>query len=515
MFKKITALVITLFCISALISPVAMASSQVSAGGATLNIVTLSANSTVGQVITSGNAVVEDEAASSLVTKAGSGTVAAINGLFFNSYYSGSQAISFPDNCPLILTTVVQDGQVISGGCACNAVLLYPDGTTSIDKLSIDPKAYINGGSDSIGIWTVNGANTNSEAVIHITSEMNLPYTVDSGSTAFLITNGKVTASYSGGTTLTLSGNQELLIYNSASYVSHKGWSLVPSVGDTVTFTPSIKTSRGATVTGDVDIVGGGRMLIHNGTNVNENSSYNSVLDYDSKQDAYSTLQRSFIATMPDGSILLGTGTASFSQIASQLLSMGATNAMSLDGGASSMLYENGSYVTYAGRELASIIAFSSLSSGTSTTTTEPTITAIPTSSAVYVDGEYVDFPTYNIDGNNYVKLRDLASVMNGTAKQFGVEYNSEINLVSLVSGSAYTSVGGEMATLPTGDISSVTAGASEILVDGNAHSPTAYLIGGNNFIKLRDIGEIFDFGVEWDEGLRAIIIDSSVGYTG
>ena len=40
------------------------------------------------------------------------------------------------------------------------------------------------------------------------------------------------------------------------------------------------------------------------------------------------------------------------------------------------------------------------------------------------------------------------------------------------------------------------------------------YTIKGNNFFKLRDIGMVFDFEVDWDGDRNAVIIDSAKGYT-
>ena len=40
---------------------------------------------------------------------------------------------------------------------------------------------------------------------------------------------------------------------------------------------------------------------------------------------------------------------------------------------------------------------------------------------------------------------------------------------------------------------------AATILVNGSNVSLDAYNINDNNYFKLRDIGEAFDFGVDWD----------------
>jgi hypothetical protein len=75
----------------------------------------------------------------------------------------------------------------------------------------------------------------------------------------------------------------------------------------------------------------------------------------------------------------------------------------------------------------------------------EGVLTAIPTASAVYVNGENVSFDAYNISENNYFKLRDIAFILNGTEKQFAVAYDETADAISLTSVGEYIAVGGEM----------------------------------------------------------------------
>ena len=157
-----------------------------------------------------------------------------------------------------------------------------------------------------------------------------------------------------------------------------------------------------------------------------------------------------------------------------------------------------------------------SASSGSSNTPSTPntsSVSATPTSATVLVNGEQVAFDAYNIGGNNYFKLRDLAFVLNGTAKQFEVGWDSASKTITLTSGRRYTAVGGEMSAKGSGSQSAVPTG-SKLLVDGREVSFTAYNIGGNNYFKLRDIGQLFDFGVGWDGATRTVTIDTSAHYT-
>ena len=62
-------------------------------------------------------------------------------------------------------------------------------------------------------------------------------------------------------------------------------------------------------------------------------------------------------------------------------------------------------------------------------------------------------------------------------------------------------------------DYLTATLSSQPIYVDGQRVSMTAYSIGGNNYVKLRDVGEAVGFNVYWDG--RAVQIESDKPYTG
>ena len=137
---------------------------------------------------------------------------------------------------------------------------------------------------------------------------------------------------------------------------------------------------------------------------------------------------------------------------------------------------------------------------------------ASPTSSTISVDGKNVVFDAYNINGNNYFKLRDLAYILASTGKQFEVIWDTETNSIILTSGKPYTIVGGEMTGKGTAD-KAVIATTAKVYLDGTEVNFMAYSIEGNNYFKLRDIGKALDFGVTWDWAEDTVIIDTSIGY--
>lgn len=187
---------------------------------------------------------------------------------------------------------------------------------------------------------------------------------------------------------------------------------------------------------------------------------------------------------------------------------------------AEGLYYVSGNNRTLKGAGVYTVIASTEAAAGASfvvVVSDEPaateTVMATPTASKVLVNGSSVSFDAYTVTGNNYFKLRDLAKVLSGTGKQFNVSWDSTNKVINLVSGSPYTVVGGEMAA---GDRKTKQAvvNSSPIYKDGVQVSLTAYTINGNNYFKLRDLGQVFDFGVTWDGTANTIRINTSIGYT-
>jgi len=139
-------------------------------------------------------------------------------------------------------------------------------------------------------------------------------------------------------------------------------------------------------------------------------------------------------------------------------------------------------------------------------------VKAKPTTSNVLVNGKAVEFEAYNINGNNYFKLRDLAQAVNNTEKNFEVTWDGNNNAINLISNKPYTPVGNELSK-GDGKEKEALPTTSKIYKDGEEIFLTAYNINSYNYFKLRDIAKAFDIGVTWDGANNTIIIDTSVSY--
>ena len=147
--------------------------------------------------------------------------------------------------------------------------------------------------------------------------------------------------------------------------------------------------------------------------------------------------------------------------------------------------------------------------------------TAKASTQTVTVDGKAVEFQMYalvdeNGNGTNYIKLRDMAQVLNGTKAQFSVGYDNASKSISVATGEAYTSTGSEMTTPFSGD-RAYTGGSQSIQVDGEATEMTAITLlddagGGYNYFKLRDLGKALGFNVGWSKE-AGVFIESDKPY--
>lgn len=138
---------------------------------------------------------------------------------------------------------------------------------------------------------------------------------------------------------------------------------------------------------------------------------------------------------------------------------------------------------------------------------------AKPNYSKTMLNNKEVFCEAYNINNNNYFKLRDLAKMLSGSKKQFEVSWNDKAKSIELLSNKPYTVVGQEMIK-GDGKTKNAIVNKSKIYIDGIEEAMTAYTINGNNYFKLRDIGEAFNIGIDWDSSTDTILINTNKEYT-
>lgn len=141
---------------------------------------------------------------------------------------------------------------------------------------------------------------------------------------------------------------------------------------------------------------------------------------------------------------------------------------------------------------------------------------AVESDVKLLVDGVLKEFQGYALldaQGNqtNYLKLRDVAAVLNGTPAQYQVSWDGAINIIM---GSAYTPNGSEFQTIFSGEqIYEINQSVTNI--QGDAVDIDAIVLkdgagSGYTYYKLRDLGELIGFRVDWNQQSQLIEVDSS-----
>ena len=140
------------------------------------------------------------------------------------------------------------------------------------------------------------------------------------------------------------------------------------------------------------------------------------------------------------------------------------------------------------------------------------TAVAKPSTHKIYLDGERVSIAAYEINGNNYFKIRDVAAILSGTNAQFDVTWDPATGNITLTDDKAYTKTGDELYAIPNTNQTAEDSTAP-LYRDGERVNYTGYNVNDNNYYKLRDIAEDFDFGVTWEAETQSVYIETDEEY--
>ncbi len=139
-------------------------------------------------------------------------------------------------------------------------------------------------------------------------------------------------------------------------------------------------------------------------------------------------------------------------------------------------------------------------------------VTGSKSYTSLIIDRNVWLFPGVNIDDRNWVKLRDMAAILNGTSKQFGVEWISGSNSVSISVGPEYVPVGNELRDVLESQVDAV-ATSQTLLLNGRGVEIDAFNINGSNYYRLVDLAALLNFSVNWDPEREAITLDLDSPY--
>ncbi len=135
------------------------------------------------------------------------------------------------------------------------------------------------------------------------------------------------------------------------------------------------------------------------------------------------------------------------------------------------------------------------------------------TNNPLWLNGKETVFPAIKIDDYNWIKLRDFAMLLNGTSKQFSINYDPATNIINITTGGAYTPLGDELMDALT---ESITAKSSlqQLRFNGQFIDMASYNVNGYNYFRLRDLCIMLDFLPDYDAASDTITLDFNQPYS-
>lgn len=136
--------------------------------------------------------------------------------------------------------------------------------------------------------------------------------------------------------------------------------------------------------------------------------------------------------------------------------------------------------------------------------------------SSVYEGNQKIKINDTNVSVNNYIinnysyfRIRDIASLLKGTNKNFDVIYKKDSNRIDLIKGKDYS--GKERPVQrqnPT-----LNKSNTKLFINNREILISSFNINGYNYYKCRDIASILDFYVDFDESTKYIEVTTTLGY--
>ena len=126
----------------------------------------------------------------------------------------------------------------------------------------------------------------------------------------------------------------------------------------------------------------------------------------------------------------------------------------------------------------------------------------------VYLDGEKVDLGAYLINQRNYVKLRDVAALLTATDAKFNVGFENK--KVVITTGETYEKLDTDLVEFPEGKVEALM-GEQAFVFNGEEKMVKTAVINQNNYLQLRELGELIGFGVHYNKETRNIELSSKL----
>ena len=136
------------------------------------------------------------------------------------------------------------------------------------------------------------------------------------------------------------------------------------------------------------------------------------------------------------------------------------------------------------------------------------TVDAVKNTKKVTLDGEEVMVGAYDVEGYNYLKLRDVAAILNTKKCQFNVGFDKPTKLITVELAKGYEKVEGDLAEIKDEKAKAIVS-VKKILVNGEEKEIKTALINEYNYMQLRDLGSLVGLDVKYDAKNKVIMLNS------
>ena len=136
------------------------------------------------------------------------------------------------------------------------------------------------------------------------------------------------------------------------------------------------------------------------------------------------------------------------------------------------------------------------------------TVDAVKNTKKITLDGEEVMVGAYDVEGYNYLKLRDVAAILNTKKCQFNVGFDGPTKLITVELAKGYEKVEGDLAEIKDEKAKAIVS-VKKILVNGEEKEIKTALINEYNYMQLRDLGSLVGLEVKYDAKNKVIMLKS------
>lgn len=133
---------------------------------------------------------------------------------------------------------------------------------------------------------------------------------------------------------------------------------------------------------------------------------------------------------------------------------------------------------------------------------------AVPGAVDVSVNGKWTNVPCYTMNGNKYMRVRDLGYILNGTSSQFNPYYNAGSKCMNLNqidnparnATNSYQAIGGELSALSSNTIENPKAYDGYFMIKSKTCNPSAFDVDGWTFVRVDHVAELLGISVSMSE---------------